>query len=285
MTPTRASISSLSNNLSELTTQSEDQFTSNDCSAPFEGKQVSVADKKKTGFCHTMVLTRSAILEPPYNADHYPTDQFKKVSLFEYSVITAVQQADPKMKLKEIFCATDKSAAHVSDVFRRMMNMAYTQNQLSLVKEVAELPQANAYLAELLSGNHPHPIEQAKFLMQAGVDPDAGASSGQQSPLHVAVENLKGEAYPEDVEAAFTGRKREEYHNRMKRYVGVAKALLDAGAKPDLRNEYGSTPLQLFARRTICEETRPYSFELFNYLLNTAKADPDGNTTGKKTPL
>ena len=326
MTPIDASTYWLSNDFNELTTNSEDQLTSNNCSVPFEGKRVTVADVKNRDLYYTMVLTNSTILEPPYTASHYPSGQFKKVSLFEYSVITAVQQTDPETKLGEIFCATDKDAAHASDVFRRMMDMAYTQKRLSLARKVATLPEARAYLMELLSGNHPHPVEKVKFLLQAGVDPDAGASSGQQSPLQLAVEGFYRKEYTEN---AIDLNWRDYRVKEMENYIGMAKALLDAGANPDRPNQLGFSPLQL-AVKGLCEknmdidlkfslgvakalldaganpdrpnhvgfsplsllipyaarhENHPYCAEFFEYLLNTAKADPDGKTSGKKTPL
>ena len=56
MTPTDASISSLSTDFTQLTTKSEDQLPSNDGSVLYEGKQVAVVNQNNScDFC-TMVL-------------------------------------------------------------------------------------------------------------------------------------------------------------------------------------------------------------------------------------
>ena len=271
MTPTDASISSLSRSLTQLTTESGDKPTSNYGSNLFDGKQVSISEQDNPcnvrTIVRTMVPTNSAILEPPYNVNCPGFEQYKAVSKPEFSGINALKQDNPETEVKEILCSMDEDSASASEVVRKL-DMAYSKNNLSLAREVATLPAANAYLIELSSGNHPSSNEQVKFLLQTGVDPNAGAT-GKQTPLYIATKSqnielvehlLRAKADPNALasgeetplyQAAVSElwamerhpdcvqklkRSTEEYNqycSKMENYVEVAKKLLAAGADPD----------------------------------------------------
>ena len=271
MTPIDASTYWLSNDFNELTTNSEDQLTLNDCSVSYMGKQVAVVEQNNPCNAPEMVLTNSAILDPP--------DYYQAASKLESRVINPFDQTNPEAQVKELFCSTDEKPVCPGNI-RSRLDMAYSNNNLSLAREVAALPKANAYLIELSADDHPPSIELVKFLLQAGVDPDAG-ESGEKTPLYLATRALSSK----EVYTPFLVRKDYyQHHNKMKNWVGLAKELLAAGANPDPIDKEGYSPLTLLTERA-SPEGYPYCAELVEYLLNTAKADPNGNALGKQTPL
>ena len=312
MTPAGANISSLSNDFTGLTTKSEEK----DDGVPYEGKQVTIPAENNPGFYITGFLTNSGILQPPYTADH--CDQYKMVSPLESRVITAINQDASETEIKEIFFEAFKDSADAQDVFQRMLRSAFTKGMLSLVRGVATLTQAKDYLVELSSGKHPSPNGLVKFLLQGGVDPNAGAT-GKQTPLYQAAESgnmelvehllqanadpnarASGEETPLYLAAITLSKKEKEfkyvekgtsreafdqYCNKMKNCVELAKKLIAAGADPDPLDAQGRTPLTLLTKHATDQEGYKYSFELFEHLLNTAKANPDGKASGKNTPL
>ncbi|WP_257266419.1 ankyrin repeat domain-containing protein [Endozoicomonas sp. ONNA2] len=318
MTPTHASMSSLATNFIGLTTKSEEKDD-----GPYEGKQVTIPAQDNPGFLVTGFLTKSAILQPPYNADHFEQNHYKMVSLLESRVITAINQDASETQIKEIFCEGFKNSADAQDVLRRMFNRAHAKNDLSLASAVATLPAAKAYLVEL-SSRKQSPDGLVKFLLQAGVDPNAGAT-GKQTPLYQAAESgnmavvdhlLQANADPNAqasgeetplYRAAITLSKQEkmykdvrivagvsaelgylkQYCNKMENCVEVVKKLIEAGADPDPLDAQGRTPLTLLTKNATFpqEDYYKWSFQLFKYLLNTGKANPNGNTSGKNTPL
>ncbi|WP_257263911.1 ankyrin repeat domain-containing protein [Endozoicomonas sp. ONNA2] len=134
---------------------------------------------------------------------------------------------------------------------------------------------------ELLHDGHPGPFEASRFFT-GFYD---SSIFREDTPLQLTIGALSRHEKDSKFVKGLGTIKRCDYHNEMKYYFNQSKALLAAGANPDLRNNYGDSPLTSLTLRATSPEKFPYCAELFEYLLNTAKVDPDGNATGIWTPL